>query len=397
MSPRSESSSHKPTQPTVPVERVPLLDLGRENGPLEQEMMAAIQHVVQSGRFVLGPEVTQLESRVAKVCGTRHAIGCASGSDALLLALMAVGIEAGDEVIVPSFTFFATASAVYRLGAVPIFADIDPQTFNIDPISVQAAISPKTKAIIPVHLFGQPADTVALREVVGPNLPIIEDAAQAIGASMLGKPAGSLGDIGCFSFYPTKNLGAFGDGGMLTTDSDELADHLRLLRGHGMRPRYYHAEVGVNSRLDTLQAVVLNVKLPHLKAWSQGRAENAKRYEHLFAEAGLLETVQLPSVDSRTEHVWNQYTVRIPGQRDGLREYLAKHNVGSEIYYPVPMHQQECFAGLPAGMPLPETEKAAKEVLSLPVFPTMTIEEQRTVVFRVAEFLAAEGYVAKAA
>lgn len=398
MSPPSEPSSlPSQTQTKVPVESVPLLDLGRENGPLEQEVMAAIQHVVQSGRFVLGPEVTQLESRIAKLCGTRHAIGCASGSDALLLALMAVGIEAGDEVIVPSFTFFATASAVYRLGATPIFADIEPDSFNIDPLSVKAAITPKTKAIIPVHLFGQPADTVALRQAVGPNLAIIEDAAQAIGASMLGKPAGSLGDIGCFSFYPTKNLGGFGDGGMLTTNSDELADRLRLMRGHGMRPRYYHSIVGVNSRLDTLQAVVLNVKLPYVKDWSESRSRNAKRYEQLFAEAGLAESIGLPSLDSRGEHVWNQYTVRIPGRRDAMRTFLSQHNIGSEIYYPVPMHQQECFVGLPQRTPLPETEKAAQEVLSLPIFPTMTIEEQRTVVYRMAEFMAAESTVSKAA
>lgn len=398
MSPPSEPRSlQSQTQSNVAVNSVPLLDLGRENGPLEQEVMAAIQHVVQSGRFVLGPEVTQLESRIAKLCDVRHAIGCASGSDALLLALMAVGVEAGDEVIVPSFTFFATASAVYRLGATPIFADIEPNSFNIDPASVRAAITPKTKAIIPVHLFGQPADTVALQEIAGPNVSIIEDAAQGIGASLLGKPVGSLGSIGCFSFYPTKNLGGFGDGGMLTTDSDELADRLRLLRGHGMSPRYYHSIVGVNSRLDTLQAVVLNVKLPHLKEWSKCRAENAARYQQLFEEVGLSDAIKLPSTEGRLEHVWNQYTVRIPGRRDEMRAYLSQHNIGSEIYYPVPMHQQECFADLQLRMPLPETEKAAKEVLSLPIFPTMTLEEQRTVVSRMAEFLSSESTTAKAA
>ena len=287
-----------PPRSSVPLNSVPLLDLSRENGPLEQEILAAITHVVQSGRFVLGPEVQQLEARIAKYCGVPHAIGCASGSDALLLALMAVGIEAGDEVIVPSFTFFATASAVRRLGATPVFADIDPKTFNIDPASVAAVMTSKTKAVIPVHLFGQPADMTALRETVGDDVAIVEDAAQAIGASYDGKPAGSIGDIGCISFYPTKNLGGFGDSGMLTTTSDELADRLRLLRVHGMRPRYYHSVMGINSRLDTMQAVVLNVKLPHLRTWSDARADNARRYDCLLYTSPSprdLSTSRMPS------------------------------------------------------------------------------------------------------
>lgn len=382
---------------SVPLNRVPLLDLSRENGPLEQEIMAAISHVVQSGRFVLGPEVQQLEARIAKYCGVPHAIGCASGSDALLLALMAVGVSEGDEVIVPSFTFFATTSAVVRLGATPVFADIDPKTFNISPESIAATVTSKTKAVIPVHLFGQPADMAAIREVVGDDVAIVEDAAQAIGASYDGKPVGSVGDIGCISFYPTKNLGGFGDSGMLTTTSDELADRLSLLRVHGMRPRYYHSVMGINSRLDTMQAVVLNVKLPHLKSWSDARARNAQRYATLFEQAGLDKQVVLPSLSGNLESVWNQYTIRVPKHRDSMREFLSSHNIGSEIYYPVPMHMQECFADVEVRVPLPETELAAKEVLSLPIFPTMTAEEQETVVYRIAEFISAQGVSSKAA
>ncbi len=378
-------------QPYSPLSNVPLLDIGRENGPLEQEILAAITHVIQSGRFVLGPEVQQLENRVANLTKSRHAIGCASGSDALLLALMAVGIESGDEVILPSFTFFATASAVHRLGATPVFADIDPETYNLSPASVAAAKTSKTKAVLPVHLFGQPADISGIRDAVGPNVAIIEDAAQAIGAAFDGTPAGSIGDVGCFSFYPTKNLGGFGDGGMLTTNDDELADRLRLLRVHGMQPRYYHSTVGINSRLDTIQAVVLNIKLPHLQDWSNARRANAERYQQMFDEAGLLESIGMPGVDSRTKHVWNQFTIRVPGRRDALRQHLAEHNVGSEIYYPVPMHQQVCFKDLPTSMPLPETERAAAEVLSLPIFPSLTAEEQRTVVFRISQFMAKAG------
>jgi len=383
------SPTTTPPYSSVPLNSVPLLDLSRENGPLEQEILAAITHVVQSGRFVLGPEVQQLETRIAKYCGVPHAIGCASGSDALLLALMAVGVEAGDEVIVPSFTFFATTSAVVRLGATPVFADIDPKTFNISPESIAATVTSKTKAVIPVHLFGQPADMTAIRKVVGDNVAIIEDAAQAIGASYEGKPVGSVGDIACISFYPTKNLGGFGDSGMLTTTSDELADRLSLLRVHGMRPRYYHSIVGINSRLDTMQAVVLNVKLPHLRSWSNARARNARRYENLFEQAGIGEGIVLPSVPDNAESVWNQYTIRVPKQRDALREHLASHNIGTEIYYPVPMHKQECFADIEVRVPLPQTELAAEEVLSLPIFPTMTSEEQETVVYRIAEFMAA--------
>lgn len=386
----SSSRPARPESPSgmAPVDRVPLLDIGRENTPLEPEMLAAITHVVRSGRFVLGPEVQQLEQRVSRLCDAKHAVGCASGSDALLLALMAIGIKAGDEVIVPSFTFFATASAVWRLGATPIFVDIDPITYNISPAAVREAITDKTRAIIPVHLFGLPADMKSLLEIGEEHdIRIVEDAAQAIGAAVNGQPVGAIGDIGCFSFYPTKNLGGFGDGGMLTSNSDELSDQLALLRGHGMRPRYYHETVGINSRLDTLQAVVLNIKLPHLQAWSDARAENAKMYDELFKAEGVEQIILPPQPDSSVKPVWNQYTVRISEGRDELRQWLASHNIGTEIYYPVPLHRQACFENVEQRFDLPETERASQEVLSLPIFPTMTLAEQETVVMRVCEFM----------
>ncbi len=370
-----------------PVDHVPLLDVGRENEPLENEILAAITQVTKSGRFVLGPECQQLEQRIAALCGTSHAIGCASGTDALLLALMAIDLKPGDEVIVPSFTFFSTASVIWRLGGVPVFVDINPRTLNLNPELLRTAVTSKTKAIIPVHLFGQAAEMDAINTFAKQhNLAVIEDAAQAIGGSLAGKPTGSLGDIGCFSFYPTKNLGGFGDGGMLTTNSDSLADQLRLLRVHGMQPRYYHGVVGTNSRLDTIQAAVLNVKLPNLTLWTAARQENADRYYRLFHESGLLDQIVLPRVSSG--HVWNQYTIRVlNGQRDRLRKYLTEQGVGTEIYYPIPLHQQACFRSLntrPGS--LPETELAAGQVLSLPIFPTMSPIEQQTVVLRIAHF-----------
>lgn len=388
---RASEPNRRESQPIYgALKSVPLLDIGRENAQLEQKILAAMSHVSRSGRFVLGPEVQQLEQRIAKLCNVAHAIGCGSGSDALLLSLMALEIEPGDEVIVPSFTFFATASAVWRLGAVPIFVDIDPATYNLDPTAVRNAVTEKTKAIIPVHLFGRPADMSRVMDVAREfGLSVVEDAAQALGATEGSHTVGSIGDIGCFSFYPTKNLGGFGDGGMLTTQSDELADRLRLLRGHGMRPRYYHEEVGINSRLDTLQAVVLNVKLPHLPAWSKVRQQNAARYQSLFHDAGLNDHVVLPNTGSIDGHVWNQYTIRAPGFRDELREYLTARNVGTEIYYPVPLHQQRCFVSLPQRFKLPETERAAREVISLPIFPHMTGAEQETVVARIGQFIEA--------
>ncbi len=275
---------------------VPLLDLARQNGPLRQELWAAFERVCDSGRFILGPDCEQLEQQLAKYCQASEAVACASGSDALLLALMALGIGPGDEVLLPSYTFFATASAVTRLGATPVFVDIDPATYNMSPTQLEKLITPAAKAVIPVHLFGQCADMQSIGQIAQRHgLAVVEDAAQAIGAEFQGRRAGSLGDIGCISFYPTKNLGGFGDGGMLTTNRPELAESLRLLRAHGMQPRYYHRVVGINSRLDTLQAAVLNVKIPYLDPWSVLRDANAQRYRELFTAAGLDRVVTLPS------------------------------------------------------------------------------------------------------
>jgi dTDP-4-amino-4,6-dideoxygalactose transaminase len=368
---------------------VPLLDLGRQHQPLLEEMTASLRRVCQSGAFVLGPEVKNLEQAVASYCRVKHAVGCASGSDALLLALMASDVGPGDEVIMPSFTFFATASAATRLGAKPIFADIDPVTFNVDPLAVGRLMTSATKAILPVHLFGQCADMDALNGLAQlAKAVVIEDAAQAIGAEWEGRRAGSLGAIGCISFYPTKNLGGAGDGGMLTTNDDQIAERLRLLRQHGMNPRYYHKVVGINSRLDSFQAAVLNVKLPHLDEWTALRQANAARYEELFIEAGLDRVLTLPKALPNCRHVWNQYVVRVPdGRRDTLRESLSKAKIGSEIYYPLGLHQQECFRylGYKPG-DLPETDRAAREVLALPIFPELTPQEQQLVVARIADF-----------
>jgi len=367
---------------------VPLLDVNRATQELRNELVAATTRVIDSGRFLFGPDVAQLEQSIAKLSGVEHAVACASGSDAILLALMALDIGDGDEVIVPSFTFFATASAVWRLGARPVFVDIDPKTFNLDPNKIEDAITPLTRAIIPVHLFGQCADMDAIGVIAQQKgLHIIEDAAQAIGAKFKSWPAGSMSAVGCLSFYPTKNLGGFGDGGMLTTHDAEMAQRLRLFAAHGMSPRYYHQVVGLNSRLDSLQAAVLNVKLTKLDQWTKARADNAQRYDSLLRAEGLDGQLGLPHCDPRCDHVWNQYTVRVPGgRRDAVKTQLAAAGVGSEVYYPVPLHQQKCFQTLGYGTgSLPHTEKAAREVLSLPIFPELTAVELETVVARLAE------------
>ncbi len=374
------------------VDRVPLLDIARENGPLQAEMQAAVTAVMESGWFVFGPDCTKLEEEMAELCGAKHAIGCASGSDALLLALMASDVGAGDEVIIPSFTFFATASAPARLGARPVFVDIDPKTFNICPEQIEAAITPATKAIIPVHLFGQCADMDAIDAIADQHgITVIEDAAQAIGAKLGQRPAGSLGSIGCFSFYPTKNLGGCGDAGMLTTSDDKIAERLKRLRNHGMEPRYYHDEIGVNSRLDAMQAAALRVKLKHLGEWTEVRRANADRYTELFTAQGI-EQIALPTESEGCHHVWNQFTIRSRhGTRDELRSHLQAASVGSEIYYPVPMHRQVCFQHFNDGRQrLTETDRAAEQVLSLPIFPQITEAEQRYVVDRIADFFAAQ-------
>jgi dTDP-4-amino-4,6-dideoxygalactose transaminase len=374
--------------PTSP--GVPLLDVQRQYRGLREELMAAVQTVCDSGRFILGPDCEQLEQAIAKYCQAPHAIACASGSDALLLALMALEVGPGDEVLLPSYTFFATASAVWRLGAKPVFVDIDPATYNLDAKHAAALVTKATKAILPVHLYGQCADMRAIAELAKRHgLAVIEDACQAIGAEFGGRRAGSIGDIGCLSFYPTKNLGGFGDGGLMTTTRSDLAERLRLLRAHGMQPRYYHQVVGINSRLDTLQAAVLNVKLPHLDRWTQQRAANARRYDELFKAAQLDGQVTTPIAVPGHRHVWNQYVIRVlGGRRDALREHLTKAKIGTEIYYPVPLHQQECFKSLgykPGS--LPESERAAKETLALPIFPELTAQEQTTVVEEIARLL----------
>ena len=324
-----------------PVTGVPLFDVQRQTAPLREEIDAAVSSVFDSGQFVLGPEVQALESQIANYCHANFAVGCASGSDALLLALLAAEIGQGDEVIVPSYTFFSTASTVARVGAKIVFADIDPKTFNLDPNDVARKITKRTKAIIPVHLFGQCADMHRLCDIAqGNDLLLIEDAAQAIGAEYHGRRAGSLGDMGCFSFYPTKNLGGPGDGGMLTSNDEGWVDRLSLLRVHGMRPRYYHQAIGINSRLDGIQAAVLNVKLPHLERWTEMRIENAKRDQQLFEQANVFGYVELPTMEIVGRHVWNQYVIRVPGgHRDSLRAHLKEANVGTEIYYPVPLHR----------------------------------------------------------
>ena len=386
----------KPTLATATVNKaatktpVPMLDVTRENTRLGEEIVEAMAEVCRSGAFVHGPACGKLEKAVAEYCGVEHAVGCASGSDALLLALMVLGIGAGDEVILPSFTFFATAGAVWRLGATPVFVDIDAKTFNLDPSQVLGKLTKNTKAIIPVHLFGQCAAMDEIRSIASAarGVPIIEDACQAIGAEYKGQRAGSLGTMGCLSFYPTKNLGGFGDGGMITTNDGDLAAKLRVLRDHGQQPRYYHHYVGLNSRLDALQAAVLGVKLPHLDEWAREREQHAAHYAAEFAMRGLGRELVGPHLDKDCRHVWNQYTVRVTGgRRDALQKYLTERQIGSAIYYPVPLHLQKCFAplGYREGS-LPKTEQACREVLSLPVYPELSAAEQAAVIDAIEQF-----------
>ncbi|QGJ69421.1 putative pyridoxal phosphate-dependent enzyme [Planctomycetales bacterium 10988] len=368
---------------------VPLIDIHEQYLELAEEIREAIGRVCDSGRFVLGPDVEELEASIADYCDAKYALGCGSGSDALILALLALEIGSGDEVILPSYTFFATAGAVWQVGATPVFCDIDPDTYLMDAESVAAKVTSKTKAIIPVHLYGQCVEMEPLWRLASEHhIAIIEDAAQAIGAEYRGRRAGVLGDIACFSFYPTKNLGGFGDGGMITTDDPILAERLRLLRVHGMKPRYYHKIVGINSRLDSIQAAVLNIKMPHLERWTRMRLTNAMRYQSLFFECGLDQILKLPEVAPDRRHVWNQYIVAVPdGKRDALRAHLAKHKIGSEIYYPVPVHKQECFNDLEtAQVDLPITDEAALSTIALPIFPELKPVQQWQVVSAIAEF-----------
>jgi dTDP-4-amino-4,6-dideoxygalactose transaminase len=370
---------------SAPVNSVPLLDVGRGNLPLRQEFLEALGRVIDSGKFFFGPDVEELEKEIAAHSQVAHAIGCASGSDALLLALMALSVGPGDEVIVPSFTFFASVSCITRLGATPVFVDIRRDTFNIDVDKLEAVISPKTRAIIPVHLFGQCAEIDRICQIAGGrDIPVIEDAAQAIGAAYHSRPAGSWGSIGCFSFYPTKNLGGMGDGGMMTTGNDAVADRLRLFAAHGMRPRYHHHVVGINSRLDTFQAAVLRVKMKHLAGGVEARQRNAARYAELFAACGLAgnEQITLPYRDPAAFHVWNQYSIRVNGgRRDELKAHLAEQGIGTEIYYPIPMHRQKCFSDFRISRDgLAQTEAASAEILNLPIYPELRVDEQLRVV-----------------
>ncbi|MDG2222476.1 MAG: DegT/DnrJ/EryC1/StrS family aminotransferase [Rubripirellula sp.] len=371
---------------------VPLLDVNRDNSPHREEFIEAISEVIDSGRYLFGLDVSELEREIAAYSQAENAVSCASGSDALLLPLMALGIGPGDEVIVPSFTFFASVSCITRLGATPVFADIRPDTFNVDPDAIEAAITPRTKAIIPVHLFGQCAQIDRICQIAGDrDIPVVEDAAQAIGAAYHSRPAGSWGLVGSFSFYPTKNLGGMGDGGMMTSCDAATADRLRLFAGHGMRPRYYHQVVGINSRLDTMQAAVLRVKLKSLPQAVDNRAAIATRYTRMLTESNLAgEQVVLPTVDPNAFHVWNQYAIRVAGgQRDALRNHMAENGVASEIYYPVPMHQQQCFEYLGVKKDsLPETVRASEEVLNLPIFPSLTEAEQIRVVDTISGYFA---------
>ena len=368
--------------------KVPLLDLTEQNRNLRPEIEAALGRVLDTNGFILGAEVKALEDELADYCRTRYAIGCASGSDALLLALMALDMQPGDEVITTPYSFFATVSCITRLGAVPVFVDIDPATFNLDIDQIEAKITPRTKAIQPVHLYGQCADMEALRKVSEKHgVPLVEDAAQAIGAEENGERAGAMSEIGCFSFYPSKNLGGMGDGGFMTTDDDTLAEKLFALRVHGSKERYHHKWVGLNSRLDGFQGAVLRVKLPHLDDWSDKRKANADRYRNLFTDAGLTEQIMLPLERDNVRHIYNQFVVRVPNKRDELRAFLTENEIGTDIYYPVSLHLQECFEylGYKEG-DMPESEKASRETLALPIFPELREDQQQFVVENIEEF-----------
>jgi dTDP-4-amino-4,6-dideoxygalactose transaminase len=364
--------------------KVPLLDLKRQYQSIKNEIDGAVQKVLEGTQFIMGPEVKVFEENIVKYCGTKYAIGVASGTDALLLSLRACGVGSGDEVIIPTFTFFATAGVVSRLGATPVFVDIDPDTYNIDPQLIEKKITRNTKAIIPVHLFGQCADMDPISEIAQKhNLKVVEDAAQAIGARYKGKKAGSRGDLGCFSFFPSKNLGGAGDGGMVVAHDESLADLVRKLRVHGATQKYYHSIVGYNSRLDTLQAAILDVKLRYLDQWSAKRNEKAKVYDQAFKDLDIV----TPKVEKFNNHIYHQYTIAVKN-RDGLKEHLTKNQIGWAVYYPLPLHLQECYKSLGNRKgDLPVSEKKAEEVISLPIFPELTTQEQEFVIESIKSFL----------
>ncbi|MFA6456850.1 MAG: DegT/DnrJ/EryC1/StrS family aminotransferase [Bacteroidota bacterium] len=383
---------------------VPLLDLKAQYKTIKPEIDAALIRVAESQYFILGPEVEKMEQAMSAYIGCKHSYGVSSGTDALLLALMAIDIKPGDEVIVPTYSFFATAGAVSRLNAIPVFVDCDTTTFNIDPAQIEKKITPKTKAIIPVHLYGQSADMKPIMEIAKKhNLIVIEDAAQAIGVQYSdGRQVGTIGDIGCFSFFPSKNLGCFGDGGLVTTNNDELAERLKIMRVHGGKPKYYHKVIGGNFRLDAIQAAVLNVKLPHLDSWSAKRRENAALYTKYFIESGCAEnegmlkfndknSVLLPGAKYKESghknyHIYNQFVIRVE-KRNALRDFLTQKGIGNEIYYPVPFHRQECFSYLkPIDADYPVANCAAADSVALPIYPELTPEQIRYVVEAIAEF-----------
>lgn len=365
---------------------VPLLDLRAQYATIRSEIRDAIDRVCESQRFILGPEVQALEEEVAAFCGVRFAVGVSSGTDALLAALMALDIGPGDEVITTPYSFFATAGVIARVGACPVFVDIDPQTFNLDSHALEARVTSRTKAIMPVHLFGRCAEMGPILAVAEQHgLAVIEDAAQAIGARTLaGRQAGSIGRMGCFSFFPSKNLGAFGDGGMIVTNDEPLAEKLRILRVHGSKPQYHYQMMGGNFRLDAIQAAVLRVKLPYLPAWTTARRQNAQRYRELFAERQWRTQVSLP--EDTPGHIYNQFVARCP-DRDRLRGFLGEHGVQTEVYYPIPLHRQPCFASLGYEQgTFPQAEAAATETLALPIYPELTAVQQRYVVEQIAVF-----------
>lgn len=390
---------------------VPLIDVGIQNEPLQAELLEAARSVLESGQFILGSELNKFEEEMAASIGVKHAIGVSSGTDALLLALYALGIGSGDEVICPGFTFFATAGAIARTGAIPIFADVCPVCFNLDLASVESKLTEKTRAIMPVHLFGQSAEMDELLAFAKKNdLRVIEDGAQALGAKYRGRSCGSMGDFGAFSFFPTKNLGGYGDAGLLVTDSDDLAAIAKRQRVHGMEVRYYHKDVGGNFRMDAMQAALLRVKAPHQDTYNGARREHADYYQdQLGALDGVLKAnaddcccyprqqkalvdaqarIVLPVAYDHNEHIWNQYTIRVlgDGERDQLLSHLRKNGIGCDIYYPIPVHQQECFAELDK-VSLPITEQLAREVLSIPVFPELTQDQQNRVIKHIKSFL----------
>jgi dTDP-4-amino-4,6-dideoxygalactose transaminase len=371
---------------TIPV---PLLDLNAQYTTIKSEIDEAIQRVVESQQFINGPEVGQLEKQVAAYCQARHCVGVSSGTDALLLALMALEIKPGDEVITTPYTFFATAGSIVRLGARPVFVDIDPVTFNIDPSGIEAKITPRTRVVMPVHLFGQCADMDPILDIARRHkLAVIEDAAQAIGSEYKGRRAGSMGDMGCFSFFPSKNLGGFGDGGAVTTNDPALAERLALLRNHGAKPKYYHARVGGNFRLDTIQAAVLLVKLRYLDSWSAKRQQHAAWYDQAIANSEVLRSCVQPPRVVQSRHIFNQYVIRV-SRREELREHLKKCQIGHEVYYPVPMHLQECFANLGyKNGDFPHSEEAASTTVALPIYPELTVAHLESTVSALSSFYA---------